>query len=269
MLKTKCQRILNIFRVLAHTAWGADRQIHVLLRVHKALILSKLLYGCEVYSSATPRRLKMLYSVHHAGIKLATGAFRTSPISSLLVDAGELPLQLHCQSSILRYWYRMQRFPSSLASQIITSKRHFRHYEMHLKCPQPYVYKVKQLLGTTDISRDEVLPYKMSVIPLWKLTEISFCKYFNGFKKNMTDIDIRSIFMEHSEVHKDSIRVITDGSKSSAGAGFGVFSNKLCTKDALPVLTSIFAAELLGILNAIEKIAIIDETKFTIFSDCF
>ena len=112
-LKTKCLEALNILRVLSHTSWGADRK--TLMKLYKALILSKLSYGCEVYSSATPSRLKVLDSVHHAGIRLASGAFKSSPIPSLLVDAGELPLDLYRQSLLVRCWYRLQRLPSSLA----------------------------------------------------------------------------------------------------------------------------------------------------------
>ena len=34
-------------------------------------------------------------SVHHGVIRIATGAFKSSPIPSLLVDAGELPLDFY------------------------------------------------------------------------------------------------------------------------------------------------------------------------------
>ena len=104
-IKTKCLEALNILKVVANTNWGADRKI--ILKLHKSLIVSKLLYGCEIYSSASPNRLAILDSVHHAGIRLATGAFRSSPISSLLIDAGEIPLELYRQSSVIRYWFKI------------------------------------------------------------------------------------------------------------------------------------------------------------------
>ena len=110
-IKASCQKALSLLRILSHTSWGADRD--TLLLLHKMLVLPKLEYGCEVYSSATEARLRNLNAVHHAGIRLATGAFRSSPITSLLVDAGELPLDLRRQSSLLRCWFRMQRLPES------------------------------------------------------------------------------------------------------------------------------------------------------------
>ena len=264
-LKAKCLESLNILKVLSHTSWGADRK--TLLRLYKALIFSKISYGCEIYSSATPSRLKILDSVHHSGIRLASGAFRTSPIPSLLVDAGELPLNLHRQSSIIRYWCRLQRLPHSLAFQTANLVRHFSYYESHPKSPQPYAFRVKQLLSNLDIARNAVLPFRISPTPPWKLPEISFCKYFIGIKKDMTEVEARSIFMEHVQEHSESIFIFTDGSKSGAGVGFGVYSSEFYCRGALPHTTSIFTAELYGISSAIERIAIVETANAKIFSD--
>ena len=264
-LKNACCSAMNILKVLAHTSWGADRK--TLLNLYKALIFSKLSYGCEIYSSATPSRLKTLDSVHHAGIRLATGAFRTSPIPSLLVDAGELPLDMYRQSSMLRYWYRLQRLPDSLVFKTVTRETNFRFYEEHPKSPQPFGFRVKQILLNLDLTRDKVLPFKISTTPPWILPEVDFCKYFSGFKKEMTDAEAHSIFMEHVADHSDSNFVFTDGSKSNAGVGFGVFSNDFNRRGALPLTASIFTAELYGILSAVEKIASMDEGDFVIFCD--
>ena len=90
-LKTKCMEALDIIKVVANQEWGADKT--VLLNLYRSLIRSKLDYGCIVYGSARPSYLKMLNTVHHQGLRLALGAFRTSPVESLYVEAGELPLE--------------------------------------------------------------------------------------------------------------------------------------------------------------------------------
>ena len=184
-IKTKCLEALNILRVLSHTSWGADRQ--TLLRLHKAFIISKLSYGCEIYSSATQSRLKSLDSVHHAGIRLATGAFKSSPVPSLLVDAGELPLDLYRQSSLVRYWYRMQRLPNSLAYKTANGERYFNFYEAHSKSPQPFGFRVKQILTNLNLSRNPVCPFKFPVTQPWKLPQIKYCRYFTGVKRDISE----------------------------------------------------------------------------------
>ena len=54
-LKTVCDKALNVLRVVGHTDWGADKV--VLLRLYRALVRSKLDYGCIVYGSESKSEL--------------------------------------------------------------------------------------------------------------------------------------------------------------------------------------------------------------------
>ena len=72
----KCQKALNLLRVVSSMDWGADRK--VLLRLYRSLVRSKLDYGCVVYGSARQSYLRNLDSIHNQGLRLALGAFRTS-----------------------------------------------------------------------------------------------------------------------------------------------------------------------------------------------
>ena len=85
-LKIKCMKAVDILKVLIHINWegggGAADRKH-LLQLHNLLIVSRLSYDSEIYSSATKPRLNTLNALHHAGIRIATGAFRSSPIQSL------------------------------------------------------------------------------------------------------------------------------------------------------------------------------------------
>ena len=80
-LKTSCQKALDILRVVGHTDWRADRT--VLLRLYRALVRSKLDYGSIVYGSARRSVLKQSDQIHHQGLRIALGAFRTSLAQSL------------------------------------------------------------------------------------------------------------------------------------------------------------------------------------------
>ncbi|MPC58898.1 hypothetical protein E2C01_052909 [Portunus trituberculatus] len=133
-LKASCRKALSLW-ILSHTSWSADRD--TLLLLHRTLILPKLEYGCKIYSSATEARLRVLDSVHHAGVRLATGAFRTSPIPSLLVDDGFWPLDLRRQSSMLRCWFRTHRLPDSVPCISILRDLHSQVYNtiLHILMP--------------------------------------------------------------------------------------------------------------------------------------
>ena len=86
-LKGRCTKSLDLIKVLSNTTWGADRK--VLLRLNRDLIRTKLDYGCIVYGSARQSHIKRLDIVHNQGIRLCLGAFCTSPVQSLNVEAYE------------------------------------------------------------------------------------------------------------------------------------------------------------------------------------
>ena len=96
-------------KVLSHTDWGADRT--VLLQLYRSLIRSKLDYGSIVYGSARKSYLLELDTVHHQGLRLALGAFRTSPVESLYVEAEEPSLYLRREKLALQYAIRLAANP--------------------------------------------------------------------------------------------------------------------------------------------------------------
>ncbi|GBM81336.1 hypothetical protein AVEN_50796-1 [Araneus ventricosus] len=61
-----------------------------------------------VYGSAAKSTLKILYSVHHKGLRIATGAFRTTRILSLHVINGEPSLELRRHRLSLSTFYKIK-----------------------------------------------------------------------------------------------------------------------------------------------------------------
>ena len=68
-----------------------------------------------MYGSARKSYLQMLDTVHHQRLRLALGAFRTSPVTSLYVEADEPSLYLRREKLSLQYAIRLaanQRYPA-------------------------------------------------------------------------------------------------------------------------------------------------------------
>ena len=80
-MKDKCRKALQLLRVISSKDWGGDRT--TLLRIYRSHIRSKLDYGCIVYGSARRSYLAVLDPIANQGLRLCSGAFRTSPIESL------------------------------------------------------------------------------------------------------------------------------------------------------------------------------------------
>ena len=68
-------------------------------------------YGCQFYSTATKNRFKNLDSIHREGIRLYTGAFKTS-IELLHSEANEPSLDKRRNELGLRFLYRLKGNPT-------------------------------------------------------------------------------------------------------------------------------------------------------------
>ena len=110
--------------------------------------------------------------MHHAGIRIATGAFRSSPIQSLLVDAGILPLELIRQSQIIKYWVRAQRIPGSLLYLVIFNENNPLLFENKPLYPKPFSVRVRIILEELEISKGKSPSSKILCI---SAVEAAFC----------------------------------------------------------------------------------------------
>lgn len=86
--KASASGSLNIMRAFSRIN-GVQQDM--LLRIHNTKVLSVLEFGSIGYGSANKSDLDKLNTVHHDGIRIALGAFKTTPTVDLLSEAGMLP----------------------------------------------------------------------------------------------------------------------------------------------------------------------------------
>ena len=104
-------------RSIAHTNWGWGSK-ETLLKFYRSLIGSRLDYGCFICAAARKTYLKELNTIHHQGLRLALGAYSTSPIESLYTEAREPPLTLRREKLVLQYSTKLKSCPSNAAPSI-------------------------------------------------------------------------------------------------------------------------------------------------------
>lgn len=88
--KDKCLRYMNVLKYLAHPNTGCSRNI--LLHTYQTMIRPIHDYSSPIYEFAAKSHLKLLDTIQTTCIRIATGAFRTSPSLCLLAKLGFLPL---------------------------------------------------------------------------------------------------------------------------------------------------------------------------------
>ena len=267
-LKIKCQSSLNLLRVLTGTRWGADRT--VMLRIYRALVRSKLDYGSVVYDSARKSYLRPLNTVHNTGIRLATGALRTSRLESLFCEASEPPLAL-----------RRQYLLTSYAAKLLCMKKHpsfmplFKPsfeaiYDAKASATLPAGIRLNRLLVEAAFRYPKVYPHGLSATAPWVTKRPSCLTGLASNKKSSTSpIIYKKGFAELCSEFKGFIQIFTDGSKDDCAVGSAFISgNDIKYGFKLNDKCSILTAELYALLQALKFIKLnLTDKEFLICSD--
>ena len=90
------------------------------------LIRSKLDYVCIVYGSAKRSYLAVLDPIANHGLRLCSGAFRTSPIESLQVETDEPSLETRRLKLSLQYYMKMKANPENPAYSCVVNPEYKR-----------------------------------------------------------------------------------------------------------------------------------------------
>jgi ribonuclease HI len=264
-LRKKCERSLNILKVLSNTSWGADR--NSLLKIYHALIRSKLDYGSVVYGSARRSTLQKLNTVHHSALRICSGAFRTSPIDSLYVDNYEPPLHIRRDILSLQYYFRILSIMNHpLKNHNFSSYLNRLFHARPLSIP-PFHHRIENILNTFNLDKVDILTTK-NFYPPWAGPKFTFLNPFKSYDKGSTaPIIYQQIFSNHRHDFKDYIPVFTDGSKSGdfVGCAYVVMKNSFSHK--LHPSVSNFSAETIAIIKALDKLAVDQARKFIVYVD--
>lgn len=269
-LKQSCQNSLNILKVISHTDWGADKQ--TLLTLYRSLVRSKLDYGCVVYGSARKSYLKMLDPIHHQGLRISLGAFRTSPKESLYAEAGEPPLELRRLRLSLNYFLKLKSLPDNPAYSCVLDPPFEEKFEKKPSEIPPFGIRMKKHLDSANINTDIVSDFPLQTsIPPWKLAPPQVNLSLSNHKKDNTSPELfKQLYLEQNENYIDYEHIFTDGSLKDGVVAAAAVSQRSFTQPfqlRLPDGGSIYTAELQAILLALKHCLQSQRTHFLLLSD--
>jgi ribonuclease HI len=265
-LKQKGIQALNLLRVVAHTDWGADRT--VLIQLYKAVIRAKLDYGAIIYGSARPSYLKILDPIQNQALRLCLGAFRTSPVASLEVEANIPSLSLRRTKLALQYVTQLKANPSNPAYNCVFSLKCQQAFNCRPHVIPPFGIRMLPYIADLDIDLQCIAPVKVCPIPPWILKQPHIILDLHNNLKADTCPDImRSRFLELMHHFQASVPIYTDGSKSDEAVAAAAVSQQQSLSLRLPHEASIFSAELKGLSLALDIVKRFKYTDVIIFSD--
>lgn len=253
-LKLRAQKATNILKVLSHKTWGADRVC--LLRLYRSIIRSKMDYGCIVYGSARPSTLKALDPVHNLGLRLSTGAYRTSPINSLYVECNEPSLADRRTTLTCSYVLKIRSIRKHICYPIVTTCPSRTLFANKPQAIRPLFLRFEDICERLDIkdTLPDVAHKPNPLAPWYRLPSV--CDFtLTQFQKNLTPHDlILQEYLALNEKYRLYTAFYTDGSKSADCVGSAVVQNNWEKTIRLPNCASIFTAECYAVSVAVKKI---------------
>ncbi|GBO37413.1 putative RNA-directed DNA polymerase from transposon X-element, partial [Araneus ventricosus] len=264
-LKKKCNKSLDLLKVLSSKSWGADYD--TLLKIYRALVLSKLDYCSIVYGSAAKTVLQSLDSVHHQGLRLISGAFRTSPVQSLYVMTGELPLQLRREKQCIKYYFKVKsnrRHPmyDRILSPILGTL-----YANKPSYIPPFGHRIKKILSCHRIENIVPLPEEQPPPPWSHFNIYTVDDLSNLSKQDTPHFVYLQLFYHHRQCYRDFKTAYTDGSKAGSHVGSAAVFNNLTKSERLHSYCNVFTSEIYAIFMVLGKISICNDKKWIIYTD--
>ncbi|KAE9521635.1 hypothetical protein AGLY_017931 [Aphis glycines] len=238
---------LNVIRAISNRTWGANSII--IMRTYKSLVLSVIDYGSVIYGAAPEAILKSLDPIHNQGIRLSIGAFKTSPIPSILCEANTPPLEI--RRNMLTYKFALKRLAdknNAISPYLFNTSPP----SLHLKKNQPISTRIKKWLDTTNTPLPKLLSPTPYIFPPWKMnlnTNTSMIQEIQNIEPSEIPKHFNDIILKNFCNHKI---IYTDGSKSNVKTGLAIITDEETFKFSSLEINSIFTIEALAILKAIE-----------------
>ena len=226
-----------------------------------------------VYGSTRDSYLKSLDSVHHQGLRIALGAFRTSPVYSLYAEAGECSLEHRRIKLSMNFYLRLSSCTDNPAYHCVFNPDFKRKFEQSPSCLPPFGLRILQHIEDAEIDKSVInTDKKITETPSWNLESATVNFDLTQHRKQITSsVVYKQSFLEMCTKFPNHLKIFTDGSKTDEGVGSAAVlftaNNPKKLSLRLPVDGSIYTAELQALILALKLVYQSNEKSFLILSD--
>ena len=268
-LINRCRKALNLLKVVSHLDWGADRT--TILHLYQSLVRSKIDYGSFIYGAAAKSHLKKLDAIHNTGLRLALGAFCTTPAQSLYAEADEPPLEIRRNKLALQYIIKLKANKSNPAYECIfrlhTEKAEYDR--IRSKKVRPLGIRMWEFIHNSNIPFQSIAPLTIHPVEPWLLPEPQVIFDLAEFPKESTPPHVyKDKFQQIMSEYQGYSIIYTDGSKKgSRTSAAAVLPYDMFLQERLRDNSSIYSGEGVSIIKSLKWMKASWLKKFIICSD--
>jgi hypothetical protein len=232
------------------------------------VVRSKLDYVWVVYGSARASYLESLDQVQNATLRVCLGAFRTTPVASLHIEANERPLRLRIQKLACLYIVKLKSNPGNPAYTSVFQPNYTALFDAKPNIVPTLGIRLCQALSECGVNLNCIARHLIPSTPdPFRTPDYDYALYNVGTKFNTSPVLYLSHYMKLvSENYESYYRIFTDGSKHGICAAAAVSHDKVMVK-RLCNHASIFSAEAIAFLLALDIVSQSTEVDFLILSD--
>ena len=201
-------------------------------------------------------------------MRLALGAFRTSPVNSLYVEANEPSPNLRRKKLSLQFYLKLKSNPNNPSHEKVFEPLYKDEFLEKDKVIPPFSLRCEADFNCLDCDLENTASHRISEVPLWTAKSPTYLYNLASDKKVTTDPMIfKTKFLQIKEQYYTYEEIYTDGSKDGEKFASTAILDGESYQFRLPNNSSIFSAELKAIdlaLNHIEQDAY---WRYIIFND--
>lgn len=250
-LRTDCFRRLNIMKSIANHSWGAHMKS--MITIYKMIIRSKIDYGAIAYSTASPTTLQRLDAIQNTALRLATGAFCTSPVTSIQNLTGEMPLSLRRKILAAKHIIKTANNEQHPLFEHLFIKRNNKITLKQRNTLQTYSYNI---FDSINIPFPKTIQGKtINPLPPWLQIKPNINLELTKYHKDETNTMLyHQEYLKIKDSFREHVQYYTDASKNHKQVGAAVVTPNNTYKYKLAETTSTYTAEIYAIRQSLEII---------------
>lgn len=273
-LTKKGEKIISLIKSLRKTWFGADPRN--LITFYRGLLRSSVEYGSHILRFANHNTFDKLNKLQYKALRLALGLRNSTPINVTLAEASEPPLKFRISQLADRYIMRtfsLSEHPLhdqlNTLEQILDRKKQKNIHNIRTDFPLFNSYKRLEQHKSKIHSHQHPSPYQFPFSLINCPPTINTTIGLTLREADNKDFALHKALEEHSlNTHT---QIFTDGSKTQEGSyvGYAIFipAKDQIIKHRISSYASIFTAEALAILTALQTIQKLDIEKSVILTD--